>query len=176
MRARFRIGVLLGMAAVASGMALVPAAASATGSATGFAAGSAAGAATAAVPAPSTLSVVNVTVPGPVGHWQTCVNPAQDCITVPGITDLSVSAAAVVTGPALPTITLTSSPGCAGQVNVAAVVTPGLASGYLSLTIQYALADANGTAIPNSETTIVKSVPFIAGTPPLVVTECASEL
>ena len=154
MRARFRMGTLLGAVALASSMALVPAAASTA----------------------TTLSMVNVTVPGPVGRWQACYDLSQDCITVPGITDLSVSASAVVTGAGLPTITLTNSPGCTGQVNVAAVVTPNLSSGYVAITIQYALADAEGTAIPNSETTIVKSVPFNAGAPPVVVTECASEL
>lgn len=158
MRARFKVSALLGTVALAGSMALVPAAASTV------------------TPATTSLSVVNVTVPGQVGYWQTCVIITQYCITEPGITDLSVSASAVVTGAALPTITLTSAPGCAGQVNVAAVVTPNLASGYLSITIQYALADASGTAIPNSETTIVKSVPFSAGAPPVVVTECASEL
>ena len=154
MRARFRTGILLGTAGLVSGMALVPASAAAN----------------------TTLSVVNVTVPGPVGHWQSCTALDQDCLTVPGITDLSVTASAVVTGAAVPTITLTNSPGCAGQVNVAAIVTPNLSSGYVSITVQYALADAEGTAIPNSETVIVKSVPFSAGAPPVVVTECASEL
>ena len=55
MRARFRIGTLLGAVALASSMALVPAAASTA----------------------TTLSMVNVTVPGPVGHWQTCYDLSE---------------------------------------------------------------------------------------------------
>jgi hypothetical protein len=160
MRARFKIGAVVGAVALASSLALVPAVAETTVPVSG----------------PTTLSMVNITVPGPVGPWQTCGPIANYCLTVPGITDLSVSASAVVTGPALPTVTLTSAPGCTGQVNVAAVVTPNLSTGYVSITVQYALADASGTAIPNSETTIVKSVPFNAGAPPVVVTECATEL
>jgi hypothetical protein len=43
-----------------------------------------------------------------------------------------------------------------------------------SITIGYDLTDATGAVTPGSQTTIIKSVPFSAGTPPVAVTECAT--
>jgi hypothetical protein len=165
MRARFRISTVLAAAALAGAAALVPG--------TAFAGIVVPGAPTASG---TTLTLVNVAVPGPVNGSQTCVTLLPGCITAPGIANLTVTASAILNSPQLPVITLTGDPGCAGQVSVGAIVTPGLASGVVSITIQYDMAGPNGIAIPDSQTTIIKSVPFSAGTAPVTVTECATVL
>jgi hypothetical protein len=161
MRARFKISAALAAAALAGGLALPGGVASAS---TDPGMGS----------ADTTLSLVDVSVPGPVDGSKTCVTTTPGCISAPGIANLSVTASAVVNGPELPVITLANAPGCTGQINVGAVVTPGLASGIVTITIVYDLTDAKGAVIPDSQTTIIKSVPFSAGTPPVIVTECAT--
>jgi hypothetical protein len=158
---------LLGAAMLAGGMVVAP----------GAAALAAAGLAT---PPPSdgsantSIGLVNVSVPGKVSGSQTCFTATPRCITMPGIANLTVTASAVLDGTALPVITLTSAPGCSGPISVGAIVTPGQASGVVTITIQYDLADLQGNAIPNTHTMIIKSLPFSAGTPPITVTECAS--
>ena len=154
MRARFRMSALLAVATLAGGVALVPAGASAD----------------------TTVALVNVAVPGPVGGSLTCLSTIPKCITAPGITNLTVTASAILSSTALPVITLTGAPGCSGQVSVGAVVTPGLASGVVSITVQYELTNAQGDVVPDSQTTIIKTLPFSAGTPPVTVTECATVL
>jgi hypothetical protein len=163
MRTRFRISALLGTAALAGSMVMA--------GGTAFASTDPGGASTA-----TTMALVNVKAPGPVAGSQTCITLTPGCIDVPGIANLSVAASATVDSIALPTITLTSAPGCTGQVSVGAVVTPGLASGVVSIVIQYDLTDAKGNVLPDSQTTIIKSVPFSAGEAPVVVTECASTM
>jgi hypothetical protein len=165
MRARFRIGTVLAAAALAGATALVPG--------TAFAGIVVPGAPTASQ---STLNLVNVSIPGPVQGSATCVTLVPGCVTAPapGIANLTVTASAVLNTAEMPVITLTADPGCAGQVSVGAIVTPGLASGVVSITVTYDLAGPDGTALPDSQTTIIKSVPFSPGAAPVAVTECAT--
>lgn len=113
-------------------------------------------------------------VPGQVGGSQTCFAAATHCVAMPWVANLTVTAPAVLGGTQPPVITLTGAPGCGGQISVGAIVTPGPASCVVTITIQYDLADARGNPIPNTQTTIIKSLPFRAGTPPVTVTECAN--
>ena len=167
MRTGFRIAGLLGAAMLAGSMAVTPGAAlAATSLATPPPAGGSAG---------SSIGLVNVAVPGQVDGSHTCFTAALHCISMPGVANLSVTASALLDGTALPVITLTSAPGCPGPISVGAIVTPGQASGVVTIIIQYDLADAPGNPVPDTHTTIIKSLPFSAGTPPITVTECASD-
>lgn len=165
MRTGFRMAGLLGAAILTGSLVVVPGAAfAATGPATPPRPGSTG----------SSIGLVNVSVPGQVRGAQTCFTAAPRCISMPGVANLTVTASAVLDGTQLPVITLTSAPACSGQISVGAIVTPGPASGVVSITIQYDLADAQGNAIPDTQTTIIKSLPFSAGTAPVTITECAS--
>ena len=158
MRTGFRMAGLLGAAMLTGSFVTAPGTAfAATGLATG-----------------SSIGLVNVSVQGQVSGSQTCFTATPRCLTMPGVANLTVTASAVLDGTQLPVITLTSAPGCSGQISVGAIVTPGPASGVVSITIQYDLADAQGNAIPNTQTMIIKSLPFSAGTAPVTITECAS--
>ena len=166
MRTGFRMAGLLGAAMLAGSMTVVPGTALA---ATGLAAPPRSSGSPG-----SSIGLVNVTVPGQVSGTQTCFTATPHCISMPGVANLAVTASAVLDGTTLPVITLTNAPGCSGQISVGAIVTPGQASGVVTITIQYDLADAQGNAIPDTHTMIIKSLPFSAGTPPVTVTECAS--
>jgi hypothetical protein len=146
------IRVLLMGAALAGGLALMPGLASAaTGSA-----------------------VVDVTLPGPVGGSQTCVSAVPGCLEVHGVANLDVMASVQLASPTAPLVTPARAPGCTASINTGATVTPGLASGSVTVLVSFDRTDANGNVIPGSHTAISESVPFAAGGPPVTVTECAA--
>jgi hypothetical protein len=152
MRARFVMRALLVAAALAGSVMLVPGLASA---ATGNA-------------------LIDVTVPGPVSGSQTCISLVPGCIEVQGVANFHVVASVNLTSPAVPLITPAHAPGCTASVHVGVTITPGLASGSVIVLVEFDRTDPNGNAIPGSHTTIRESMPFVAGGPPVTVTECAA--
>jgi hypothetical protein len=118
---------------------------------------------------------VTVSVPGPVGGSQTCLNPGVGCITLQGVSDLKVGATISLNGLVAPLVTLGKVPGCTASINTEATIHPvGLGSASVSLTISYDTTDPNGGA--TSSHTVTKTVTLAPGGPPVTISECASLL
>ena len=150
---KFMVRALPVAGALAGAMVLAPGLASA---ATGFA-------------------VLNLTVPGPVGGSDTCLNGT--CIDLQGVANVHISASASVNTLGLPLVTLGKAPGCTDSlVNIGATVHPLALSGTVSVTVSYDRTNANGSVIAGSHTSVTKTIPLTAGGPPVTVSECAAAL
>jgi hypothetical protein len=121
-------------------------------------------------------ALIDVTVAGPVGGSQTCISPAPGCVEVQGVANLHVVASVSLTSPTGPLITPAHAPGCTASINIGATITPVLASGTVTVLVEFDRTDPRGHVIPGSHTTISDSMPFSAGGPPVTVTECAAVL
>ncbi len=89
------------------------------------------------------ITVLNLTVPGPVGGSDTCLNGT--CVDLQGVANVHVSASVSLKTLGVPLVSLGKAPGCTGSlVNVAATINPGLTSGTVSVTISYDRTNANG--------------------------------
>jgi hypothetical protein len=118
------------------------------------------------------VSVLNLTVPGPVVGSQTCLN--GNCVNLQGVSDVHVSASVELNTLGVPLVSLGRAPGCSSLVNVGATIRPGTTSGKISVTISYDRTNAHGAVIPGSQTSVTNSVALTAGGPPVTVSECAS--
>jgi len=116
--------------------------------------------------------VLNVTVPGPVGGSDTCLD--STCINLQGVANVQVSASVQLSTLGVPLVKLGKAPGCTSLINVGATVTPGKLSGTVSVSVSYDRTNANGAVIPNSHTAVTKTIPLTAGGPPVTVSECAA--
>jgi hypothetical protein len=150
---KFMVRALPVAGALAGAMVLAPGLASA---ATGFA-------------------VLNLTVPGPVGGSDTCLNGT--CIDLQGVANVHISAAASVNTLGLPLVTLGQAPGCTDSlISIRATVHPLALSGTVSVTVSYDRTNANGSVIAGSHTSVTKTIPLTAGGPPVTVSECAAAI
>ncbi len=119
-------------------------------------------------------ALIDVMVPGPVSGAQICISLVPGCIEVQGVANLHVMASVNLTSPTVPLITPAHAPGCAARVHIGVTITPGLASGSVTVLVEFDRTDPNGNVVPGSHTTIAESMPFTAGGPPVTVTECAA--
>jgi hypothetical protein len=118
------------------------------------------------------VTVLNLTVPGPVGGSDTCLNGT--CIDLNGVANVTVSASAQLNTLGLPLVTVGRAPSCHSLVSVGATVNPGRTSGSVSVTVSYDRTNAHGSVIPGSHTSVTKSIALTAGGPPVIVSECAA--
>ncbi len=123
-------------------------------------------------PALADTTLVDQTIPGPIGGAQVCVL-GTNCATTQGIANVhvlvTVQGAGLLTPPAL---TPGSAPGCTTNVNLALFVTTPGVSGTLHTAVSFVRTDKNGNVIPGSETTITSDVPVT--TPPSLTLPLAS--
>jgi len=122
--------------------------------------------------AASGVAVLNLTVPGPVGGSDTCLN--STCIDLNGVANVTVSASVQLHALGVPLVSLSKAPGCTSPVNVAATVNPNGTSGTVSVTVSYDRTNAKGTVIPGSRTSVSKSISLSPSDPPMTVSECAA--
>jgi hypothetical protein len=119
-------------------------------------------------------ALLNLTLPGPVGGSDTCLNGT--CIDLQGVANVHISASASLNALGVPLVKLGKAPGCTSLVNVAATINPGTLSGAVSVTVSYDRTNANGSVIAGSHTSVTKTIPLTAGGPPVTVSECAAAL
>jgi hypothetical protein len=118
------------------------------------------------------IAVLNLTVPGPVGGSDTCLN--STCIDLNGVADVSVAASLQLHALGVPLVSLGKAADCTSPVNVAATVNPNGLSGAVNVTVSYDRTNANGMVIPGSRTSVTKSISLTPGGPPVTVSECAA--
>jgi hypothetical protein len=120
--------------------------------------------------AATSLTVLNLTVPGPVGGSDTCLNTT--CIDLQGVSNVHVPAAVALKTLGVPLVSLGKAPGCTDSlVNTAVTINPGTTSGTVSVTISYDHTNASGGVSPTS---VTKTISLTAGGPPVTVSECAA--
>ena len=108
-------------------------------------------------PAMADTTLVDQSVPGPIGGAQicavgVCAPPAN------GITNVRIKATTGGTGIGSPGIATGSAPGCTANVNVAAfAVVPGF-GGTVHATVSWDRTDMNGNVIPGSHESITQDV------------------
>jgi hypothetical protein len=67
-------------------------------------------------------ALLNLTLPGPVGGSDTCLNGT--CIDLQGVANVQISASASLSTLGVPLVKLGKVPGCTSLVNVAATINP----------------------------------------------------
>lgn len=113
-------------------------------------------------PALADTTLVDQTLPGPVGGAQVCV-VGVCAAPVNGITNVRISA--VVQGGAIlpPALTTGTAPGCTANANVGLfLTTPGI-GGVVHTSVSFDRTDMNGNVISGSHETIQKDVPVGLG-------------
>ncbi|MGH9280697.1 MAG: hypothetical protein ACRD12_21720 [Acidimicrobiales bacterium] len=93
----------------------------------------------------ASLTILDQTVPGPVGGAQVCIDTT--CQTVQGVANLHVRATLNTSGITPPTITTSSQPGCTANVNAQVNVTTIGVSGTLDTVVEFDKTDQNGTVV-----------------------------
>lgn len=117
---------------------------------------------------------ISVSIPGPVGGSQTCID-TNTCVNLDGVSNLDVTATVDVNGLVAPLVTPATAPGCTADINVGATITPtALGSASVTLTVSYDKTNANGQTVGTGGFT--KTISLAAGGAPLTITECASLL
>ena len=127
-------------------------------------------------PALADTTLVDQTLPGPLGGAQVCV--ARTCLpVVTGISNVRLSTVTRGTGIVLPVIVPSSAPGCGANVNLALrLLTPGIAI-TLRVALSFDRTDGNGSVIAGSHQTIEAQVPVdVASIGVPVASVCAAIL
>ncbi|HLI55610.1 MAG TPA: hypothetical protein VKY26_01130 [Actinomycetota bacterium] len=123
----------------------------------------------------ATIPLVNLTIPGPIGGVNLCVDTS--CHLVPGLANLHIVESLNTTSLTLPMVTLSQQPGCTADVDLQVNITTLGISGALTGSISYDVTDQNGNPIPGDTVTIpLGTIPVNLGSVTHSVSVCAAIL